>query len=916
MRRAVAWTGGLVILLAAATAAAWMALPRLVETVAVERLAAMGLTPARLTVRGIGVTRMEIADLQVTPALHVGRLVLTYDPLALRLGDLTVEDLDLSVTLGEDGWTAGGLETLLDAAAEDADAEAPPLPLPLALVLPVARLAVTGLRLRVTTAEATYRVTGTARAAPAGDGLAVAGALTAGGGGLSATATVDMVLRQPLLWHTEGTASLALSAENGHLPGVASGLTGQLRARLAGSGGTTAVTLDGPASLGVGTLAEGLKDRLPDTLAEALPLPWTVTLGGLDEGPARLAVQGAVGAADSGALDLSAAGEARLDTPGGRLSLRGRGTATVDRARRLSRLRADTLAVEAIDLRLQDTTWSAFASLSDLHGLPLMATAADSRLVLEAEMVDLPGLKAPRLALSLSGPLRWSGFSLDFGARDGLVEVAGPARLGGIFLPDGLSWPIRASGEAAGLTLALAVDGPPTLVPDLTVGHPALLARSGAGATGTAVRAAFAEGTVKGVVPLDGGPATTLDIHLGDGTVGAVGTTLDKVAAALSLSAEGYHATAQAAIPLLPGERAPLPRAARALRPYRLTVTAEGDAGLAAATFSATLRDAPGQTLLSATGRHDFASGQGSARLRSPRRTYAADGPGPADYYTPLGDGGLRLTGTLGARGTVAWTADRLTPRLDLLLEDVGVARGFLALDRVNGVIRLTGLWPPRTPPDQSLAVAALRAGLPLTDGLARFRLDGAGNLVLDEATLHLAGGTLRAGPATLPLDASAGALTLEATAVDLDRLVALIDLPGLDATGTLDGTVPVRLAAGDAIIRDGRLAARDGGRLRYAPDDAPAALASGGQGTDLLMRALADFRYKTLVLTVNGAASDDLEVALHLEGANPALYDGYPVAFNLTVSGALSQIISDSLRGYQVPDRIRERLQGFSAAP
>jgi hypothetical protein len=102
---------------------------------------------------------------------------------------------------------------------------------------------------------------------------------------------------------------------------------------------------------------------------------------------------------------------------------------------------------------------------------------------------------------------------------------------------------------------------------------------------------------------------------------------------------------------------------------------------------------------------------------------------------------------------------------------------------------------------------------------------------------------------------------------------------------------------------------------VRYRPDATPDALQSGGS-IDLLMNALDDFHYKSLSLTVNGSASGDLQAGLHLNGANPALYGGFPIELNLSLSGALSQLVADTVQTTRVPEHLQKRVEEIMKAP
>jgi hypothetical protein len=54
------------------------------------------------------------------------------------------------------------------------------------------------------------------------------------------------------------------------------------------------------------------------------------------------------------------------------------------------------------------------------------------------------------------------------------------------------------------------------------------------------------------------------------------------------------------------------------------------------------------------------------------------------------------------------------------------------------------------------------------------------------------------------------------------------------------------------------------------------------------------------------------MDIGLHLGGANPDLYDGHPIEFNLDLQGELGNILQQGVASYQIPDRVRERMQGF----
>jgi hypothetical protein len=243
----------------------------------------------------------------------------------------------------------------------------------------------------------------------------------------------------------------------------------------------------------------------------------------------------------------------------------------------------------------------------------------------------------------------------------------------------------------------------------------------------------------------------------------------------------------------------------------------------------------------------------------------------------------------------------------------VAGSAGPVGVGGLSGVLRLTSLWPPVLPSGQTLAVKTLDVGLPLTDGVMTLGLTRRGVLDIDRAEWRWAGGVVRAKPFEMPLDAPKGTVELEAEGLDLGAVLAVAAVDGLHGDGTLNGTLPLRVAADSVRLEDGVLEAAGPGTLRYDPALPPAFLEGDpGSPTGMLRGALTDFRYDTLKLTVNGTAGGDLTVKLAIHGANPTFYDGHPVALNLNVSGALDRILRQSLDAYRIPDAVRDRMMEF----
>ena len=237
---------------------------------------------------------------------------------------------------------------------------------------------------------------------------------------------------------------------------------------------------------------------------------------------------------------------------------------------------------------------------------------------------------------------------------------------------------------------------------------------------------------------------------------------------------------------------------------------------------------------------------------------------------------------------------------------------GAVSASGINAVLTADRLSPLRLPAGQTVSIALMDAGVPLTDGEIQFGVQG-DKLSVTKAEWNWAGGMLKAAPFEAGMSAADQTIVLEAEDVDLRQLLSLAAIDGLSASGNLSGSLPVHISPDAVSIEEGRLETAGPGSLRYDPDDPPAFLAGDpGSSTDMLLKALTDFRYDSLVLSVDGQAGGEMTLSFAIRGSNPSFYDGYPVALNLNVGGALDTILRRGLATYRIPSTVRERMMEF----
>ncbi|MGE0092933.1 MAG: YdbH domain-containing protein [Alphaproteobacteria bacterium] len=282
-------------------------------------------------------------------------------------------------------------------------------------------------------------------------------------------------------------------------------------------------------------------------------------------------------------------------------------------------------------------------------------------------------------------------------------------------------------------------------------------------------------------------------------------------------------------------------------------------------------------------GHHDIATNSGSASISVPPVTFRSSAVQPA-HFAPVLEGTLPdVAGSVSVSGSARWQDFVLLPDIAVTLGDLSVATPGAQLSQINGEIHLVGLWPPATPPKQTLKGIVEAGGLPPSKFAFDFQLLPTSVMMVEAATVDFAGGRISAAPFAVDSKKPEIGSVLRVDQVDLAELFKLINVDGIGGTGRLDGNIPLRVVGKRIRISNGTLAASGPGVLRLrSGGKIPEAIGQAGESAKLALDALSDFRYETLVLELNQIESGNGTILIKLEGHNPAVLDGRPFNFNI----------------------------------
>ncbi|WP_397379506.1 YdbH domain-containing protein [Pseudomonas sp.] len=274
--------------------------------------------------------------------------------------------------------------------------------------------------------------------------------------------------------------------------------------------------------------------------------------------------------------------------------------------------------------------------------------------------------------------------------------------------------------------------------------------------------------------------------------------------------------------------------------------------------------------------------------------------------------------GRLNAHASLTLARDQALPTITLELTSKGLG-GIYDRTALEG---LDSRLSVRTERNQlqlelhELHLAQANPGIPLgpvqLNGSysAALQTPAQGQLQLRQAETALMGGTLAVIPGQWSLASEPLLMAMQVRGLELEQLFILYPTEGLAGTGTLDGDLPLQISSQGFTIEQGQLSARvPGGKLQFHSERIRA-LGRSNPAMQLVTQSLEDFRFTILSSQVNYNQQGTLNLAMRLEGQNPAIEQGRPIHFNINLEEDIPTLLASLQLTDKVSDIIKQRVQ------
>lgn len=276
------------------------------------------------------------------------------------------------------------------------------------------------------------------------------------------------------------------------------------------------------------------------------------------------------------------------------------------------------------------------------------------------------------------------------------------------------------------------------------------------------------------------------------------------------------------------------------------------------------------------------------------------------------------LSGHLAGQGWIDWQqqADswQITPDISLRADNLSaIYDNSVALEGWNALLALRRPFQGDYLLDAQLSGLKLNPGIELSNLLARSQTRIPADFAWVQSEIYemhtdVLGGRIHTPLIRYDSRREINSFGIEISRIQLSQIAALEPGSGVQASGTLDGLLPVVLTPQGPQIPAGNLFARDpGGVIRYQSPAADA-LGQSDQSVGLAMQILENFHYHQLQTGVLYQPDGQLDLALQFQGKNPDFFGGQSTHLNVNLEYNLLDLL-ESLRVTQdVITRLEEK--------
>ncbi|MDB2437320.1 YdbH domain-containing protein [Hellea sp.] len=315
-----------------------------------------------------------------------------------------------------------------------------------------------------------------------------------------------------------------------------------------------------------------------------------------------------------------------------------------------------------------------------------------------------------------------------------------------------------------------------------------------------------------------------------------------------------------------------------------------------------------------------FKDGQGTADVDIPDLVFTPKGLQPQYLVSALKGKIAEVQGRVQANIKLAFAAGQplqSSGTAKIIDMNFGTLPG--PLTGMSTEMRFSNMFPLQSEGRQTLTMTRFDPGFPLENGTIEFEIIPDGVKVYS-ARWPLGDGFFSLDPFEWLYSNKVNRVVMRIENVSIGEFLKDVGDGAINATGNLEGTLPIVLSGVDVKVENGELFVKDGGRIQYqskqlnsisqldGTDERAVQAIRKGNYRDAAFEALKDFQYDELRVTIDGPLDGAIGVNLKFDGKNGKVLGGQPFRFDINLQGELLNILRSFNTNAQIKSELARR--------
>jgi hypothetical protein len=266
------------------------------------------------------------------------------------------------------------------------------------------------------------------------------------------------------------------------------------------------------------------------------------------------------------------------------------------------------------------------------------------------------------------------------------------------------------------------------------------------------------------------------------------------------------------------------------------------------------------------------------------------------------------IEGQLELKGVVKMSDERIIPSLTLIGEQLSFQYEESKIKGLNFKHHLSSLKSYGSYKQNVFSIDEIDVGLIIKNFNTEYKVLNKNKIDVKSISFSTFDGLIRADHFSI-INNQPKNLTVKLKKFPLSKFLNMALKDGVEATGEIEGELPIAYKNNKPIVKNGRLKNSGKGIIKYDPGRANPLKSMNQMQVNILLKYLKDFSYNQLLIDAHSDEEYNLILNSKFTGTNPDAYNGRPLKLGVNLDFNVKDAIISKMMFMKIPEKIEERL-------